>query len=61
MNEEMRNCEAEEGESRNMPECQGTLVKSDHLGGCSCHINPPCSYCTSGLHCNSCDWEGEDA
>jgi len=27
----------------------------DDEGGCSCHINPPCTYCTSRGHCGICD------
>ena len=37
--------------------CLGTIQKID--GSCVCHMgNPPCSYCTNGLHyCDTCDWE----
>lgn len=44
-------------EGGDCPECEGRLFFPP-VQGCSCHINPPCSACTSnGLQCDTCDWE----
>jgi hypothetical protein len=45
------------------PECRTIgLVFRFKGDGCSCHINPPCGYCTSSYYaCDSCNWEDESA
>lgn len=41
--------------------CPG-IIEAGERGGCSCHINPPCSACTEGiLYCEECGWEEENA
>lgn len=52
----------EEGDK--CPSCKkGNLAyRSKHEGerSCSCHINPPCAYCTNQeLFCNECNWVDE--
>jgi carbon storage regulator CsrA len=40
--------------------CKGLLQEHEKDGCCSCHLNPPCSYCTSSSeYCDVCGWEGE--
>ena len=41
--------------------CKGTIVESvNPLDGCSCHIDPPCSYCTyQGIECDECGWSDD--
>mgnify|MGYP001217218962 CR=1 FL=1 len=35
--------------------CNGKMREGEKEGGCSCHNNPPCSYCcTEALECNEC-------
>ncbi len=38
-------------------------AKAQESGGCSCHICPPCSYCTDYAHdvdlCDCCDGSGQ--
>lgn len=47
----------EEGATCHRAGCQGTIEWSDVVD-CSCHISPPCNYCTSRyLCCSECDWE----
>lgn len=47
----------EEGEP--CPDCGAGVVEKKDGDGCSCHINPPCGYCTSAhLACDECGWEG---
>lgn len=43
--------------------CTGIIEEREsNLGGCSCHINPPCYYCTEGrTYCPECDWQAENA
>jgi len=50
------------GEKCGREECTGVIGLHDsELDGCSCHINPPCSYCTeSREYCPECDWEAGD-
>ncbi|WP_298845617.1 hypothetical protein [uncultured Clostridium sp.] len=49
------------GETCNREECKGIIQEHDSYGGCSCHINPPCSYCeTPREYCPECDWDAED-
>lgn len=42
--------------------CTGIIREhEDSERGCSCHINPPCSYCTTAHeYCPVCDWDGEE-
>ncbi len=52
----------EEGDCCGVPGCTGEMVLAYPDGGCSCHINPPCSRCTSSyLACSVCHWTEEDA
>ena len=42
--------------------CNGVLKQKDIEGGCSCHINPPCSYCeTPKEYCPECGWDAQEA
>ncbi len=52
------------GDRCNRDGCEGIIDKRKGDYGCSCHINPPCSYCTDpNEYCPVCDWdrESEDA
>lgn len=53
-----------EGEICNRDGCQGVIKEGDKdrsNGGCSCFINPPCSYCMQDTHyCPKCDWSAAD-
>ncbi len=53
----------EEGEVCNRGGCKGiieVIPDSQREGGCSCHINPPCSFCTfNPQFCPECGWEPE--
>lgn len=50
-----------EGENCNRYECSGIIEEHDSDGCCSCHINPPCSFCeTSRAYCPKCEWDGEE-
>jgi hypothetical protein len=47
------------GEICNRNGCDG-IIEHERDGGCSCHINPPCSYCTDdGAYCPKCGWDNE--
>ena len=49
-----------EGEDCGRDGCDG-IIEDRPVEGCSCHINPPCSACTSPAEfCPVCDWEAED-
>lgn len=49
------------GEKCNRNGCEGILLEHASDRGCSCHINPPCSYCTDAReYCNECGWEGRE-
>ena len=52
-----------EGEVCNRDGCTGIIEEGERQGdGCSCHINPPCGYCTQNPeYCPECGWEAEDA
>lgn len=45
----------------NRNNCKGIIDEYELDGGCSCHINPPCGYCTepSG-YCNTCGWDAKE-
>ena len=49
------------GEVCNRNGCTGIIMEDDDIdGGCSCHINPPCSYCTTPKgYCDECGWVDE--
>ena len=49
------------GELCNRNGCKGIIEEYDKEGGCSCHINPPCSYCTEPkTYCGDCDWDARE-
>jgi len=51
----------ETGELCNRDGCKGIIEEHEKEGSCSCHINPPCSYCVDDAHyCPECDWQGID-
>lgn len=48
----------EAGETCNRDGCKGTISEKYVDGSCSCHSNPPCSYCTTVReYCDECDWD----
>ncbi len=51
----------EKGEVCNRDDCQGIIDEHDTDSCCSCHISPPCSYCTdSREYCPVCNWDGRE-
>lgn len=49
------------GEQCNRNGCKGVIEEYEKKGSCSCHINPPCSYCTTlSEYCPECGWSAED-
>ena len=51
----------ETGELCNRKGCIGIIQETENEIGCSCHINPPCSGCTTDRHyCPVCDWAAVD-
>lgn len=45
------------GEVCNRKGCMGVIELSETNLSCSCHINPPCSYCVDDRHyCPECNW-----
>lgn len=49
------------GEVCNRGACKGIIEEYEKEGSCSCHIAPPCSYCTEdNNYCPECDWSGEE-
>lgn len=51
----------EEGELCNRGGCCGIIERIEKDGCCSCHINPPCGYCTDpDTYCPECNWEYEE-
>jgi hypothetical protein len=49
------------GEVCNRNGCGGIIDEHEKEGSCSCHINPPCGYCTTdSAYCPVCDWEAGD-
>ena len=49
------------GEICNRNGCKGIIENYGKEGSCSCHVNPPCSYCTaSDEFCPVCDWDGNE-
>lgn len=58
MNNEIGYCE---GESCNRDNCNGIIKEREKDGSCSCHINPPCGYCTEpNTYCESCGWDAKE-
>lgn len=51
----------EELEDCNREDCTGVIALLDIDGCCSCHSNPPCSYCTTPReYCPECAWNLQD-
>jgi hypothetical protein len=51
----------EKGQACNRNGCHGIISEHDSDGSCSCHINPPCSHCTTAReYCPECGWEASD-
>lgn len=51
----------EKGEVCNRDSCKGVIEEHEKEGGCSCHINPPCSYCTEpNAYCETCGWDAAE-
>lgn len=49
------------GEQCNRDGCAGIIDEHEKEGSCSCHINPPCGYCTNdSAFCPVCDWQAGD-
>lgn len=51
-----------EGEICNRLRCEGVLIEGEKDGdGCSCHVNPPCSYCMQNVaYCPTCGWDAKE-
>ena len=51
----------EKGDKCNREGCAGIISEHEKDGGCSCHINPPCSYCTEpNAYCKLCGWDAKE-
>ncbi len=51
----------ENGAKCNRDGCEGVIEQHDTDGCCSCHIHPPCGYCTTPReYCPVCEWDAED-
>lgn len=51
----------EKGETCNREGCTGIIGEYEKDGCCSCHINPPCSFCTEdNRYCPECEWYAKD-
>lgn len=49
------------GEKCNRNGCKGIIEEGEKDGCCSCHINPPCGYCTIQTeYCPVCGWSAEE-
>lgn len=49
------------GETCNRNGCTGIIDEHEKEGSCTCHINPPCSRCTTNAeYCPLCEWEAKD-
>lgn len=49
------------GDTCNRNSCKGVIDEHEKDGSCSCHIHPPCGYCTTDTaYCPECDWSSED-
>ena len=50
-----------EGEVCGRNGCTGIIEEKDIDGSCSCHINPPCSYCEQAKeYCPECEWDAKE-
>jgi hypothetical protein len=51
-----------EGDTCNRDGCDGVIEKDrdEITTGCSCHLTPPCGYCTAMEICPKCDWSAEE-
>jgi hypothetical protein len=50
-----------EGETCNREGCTGIIQEIEKEGSCSCHINPPCGYCTEqNAYCEECGWDAKE-
>ena len=50
-----------EGETCNRDNCKGIIKEYEKEGSCSCHDNPPCSYCTEpNAYCPTCGWDARE-
>jgi hypothetical protein len=51
----------DKGDVCNRNGCNGVIDEHDKEGSCSCHINPPCGYCTEpNTYCKSCGWDAKE-
>lgn len=51
----------EKGETCWREGCQGMIDEQELEGCCSCHINPPCGFCTTPREvCPECGWTPKD-
>ena len=49
------------GEICNRDGCNGIIDEHQKEGCCSCHINPPCSYCVEpNAYCETCGWDAKE-
>lgn len=49
------------GDNCNRNGCKGIINEHEKEGCCSCHINPPCGYCTTDTsYCPVCNWSAEE-
>mgnify|MGYP001176802239 FL=1 len=50
-----------EGDVCNRLGCSGVIEVQEKEGCCNCHINAPCSYCTTQTeYCPKCGWSAEE-
>lgn len=51
----------DEGQVCGVNGCKGTIQHDRPVdGGCACHVNPPCGWCTTTvMTCDECDYEDE--
>jgi len=48
-------------ENCNRDDCVGIIKEYEKEGYCSCHINPPCGYCTEQTgYCETCGWDAQE-
>lgn len=49
------------GDLCNRNNCKGIINELEKEGSCSCHINPPCGYCTEpNAYCETCGWDARE-
>lgn len=52
---------SEVGERCGRDGCDGVIAEDNINGCCSCHLHPPCAYCTTPKECcPECDWRLRD-